>query len=76
MHLEEWFSPLMRIPEVHGILYFRDETTISAGIYANYNNDRVVFYDSDWNARDFKAYVCIFVVSPRSCVLIYPAPPF
>ncbi|PPQ77153.1 hypothetical protein CVT26_008099 [Gymnopilus dilepis] len=42
---------------VKGNLFFKDIKTIGNGLFANYNNDRIVFYASDWNSTDFTAFV-------------------
>ncbi|KAJ7105973.1 hypothetical protein C8R44DRAFT_987537 [Mycena epipterygia] len=47
---------------VRGNLFFRQDTTISEGIKANYNNDRVVFYHDDYTAKDFTAYFIPFEI--------------
>jgi hypothetical protein len=49
----------MTAPAVHGNLFFREEAAILSGKYANYKNDRVVFYQDDYVVKDFTAYVCI-----------------
>ncbi|KAF8637483.1 hypothetical protein AX16_010811 [Volvariella volvacea WC 439] len=41
---------------VDGNLYFKDYSKLSNAIYANYNNDRIVFYQDDWTGKDFIAY--------------------
>ncbi|KAJ7137617.1 hypothetical protein C8R43DRAFT_1019895 [Mycena crocata] len=51
---------------VHGNLTFREETSIRKGKYANYNNDRVVFYTSDYVAKDFTSYFIPFETHQES----------
>jgi hypothetical protein len=43
--------------DVGGILWFKDITKVQLGKFASYNDDRIVFYESDWNSKDFIAYV-------------------
>ncbi|KAJ7655521.1 hypothetical protein B0H17DRAFT_1338044 [Mycena rosella] len=47
---------------VRGKLVYRKETDLTLGIQANYNSDRVVFYNNDWNATDFTAYFIPFEI--------------
>ncbi|KAF8998931.1 hypothetical protein BDQ17DRAFT_1410877 [Cyathus striatus] len=42
--------------QVDGILHFKDINTLSSGTYANYNDDRVIFYANDTYAKDFVAF--------------------
>jgi hypothetical protein len=44
---------------VEGTFYFKDINTIKNGIYANYNNDRIVFYQNDYTGKDFTGYVSL-----------------
>ncbi|KAG8929453.1 hypothetical protein FRC01_004316 [Tulasnella sp. 417] len=39
-----------------GTLFFKDLRKVNQGYYASYNNDRIVFYESSWNSKDFTAY--------------------
>jgi len=41
---------------VDGNLYFKKLSDLSSGVYANYNDDRIVFYKDDWTGTDFVAY--------------------
>ncbi|KAF9257886.1 hypothetical protein L218DRAFT_948825 [Marasmius fiardii PR-910] len=41
---------------VNGMLHFKDFNTVAKGHYANYNNDRIVFYENDWTGTDFVAF--------------------
>ncbi|KAF7977466.1 hypothetical protein HWV62_3655 [Athelia sp. TMB] len=41
---------------VDGNLYFKKLSDLSSGVYANYNNDRIVFYKDNWTGTDFVAY--------------------
>ncbi|KAF8958720.1 hypothetical protein BDZ97DRAFT_2061581 [Flammula alnicola] len=41
---------------VTGNLYFKNIGQVGNGIYANYNDDRIVFYQDDWTGTDFTAY--------------------
>ena len=47
----------MRAADVDGNLYFKKLSDLSSGVYANYNDDRIVFYKDDWTGTDFVAYV-------------------
>ncbi|KAJ7842513.1 hypothetical protein B0H13DRAFT_2098677 [Mycena leptocephala] len=42
---------------VPGYLHFKKFKTLKDGKYANYNNDRVVFYANDWTGTDFVGFV-------------------
>jgi hypothetical protein len=44
--------------DVEGTIYYKAIEDIKDGIYANYNNDRIVFYSNDYSGKDFTAYVC------------------
>ncbi|KAF8637473.1 hypothetical protein AX16_010801 [Volvariella volvacea WC 439] len=44
---------------VDGNIYFKDFSKLPNAKYANYNGDRIVFYENDWTGRDFVAFVCI-----------------
>ncbi|KAJ7044430.1 hypothetical protein C8F04DRAFT_643694 [Mycena alexandri] len=46
--------------DVKGNLYFKDTSTIDTGIFANWNNDRVVFYHDNEYSTDFMAYFIPF----------------
>ncbi|KAJ7722707.1 hypothetical protein B0H16DRAFT_1599978 [Mycena metata] len=46
--------------DVKGNLYFKDTSTIDTGIFANWNNDRVVFYHDNDYSTDFTAYFIPF----------------
>lgn len=48
---------LIGIQEVEGVIYFKVLSDISDGLYANYNDDRIVFYKSDYTAKNFTSYV-------------------
>lgn len=50
----------MLVVAVQGNLYFRNFTTLKQSAYANYDNDRIVFYSNDYTGRDFTAYVSLF----------------
>ena len=51
-------SPLaQKIDNVQGLLHFKDINAITNGVYASYNDDRIVFYESSYNSKDFVAYV-------------------
>jgi len=41
---------------VPGYLHFKKFKTLKDGKYANYNNDRVVFYANDWTGTDFVGF--------------------
>ncbi|KAF9263147.1 hypothetical protein L218DRAFT_944683 [Marasmius fiardii PR-910] len=41
---------------VNGMLHFKDFNTVAKGYYANYNNDRIVFYENDYTGTDFVAF--------------------
>ncbi|KAF5324261.1 hypothetical protein D9619_011234 [Psilocybe cf. subviscida] len=41
---------------IEGTLYFRKLDDIKNGKFANYNNDRIVFYKNDWTGTDFNAF--------------------
>jgi len=41
---------------VNGNLYFRKLSDLSSGTFANYNDDRIVFYKDNWVGTDFTAY--------------------
>ncbi|KAJ7894239.1 hypothetical protein B0H14DRAFT_2683681 [Mycena olivaceomarginata] len=38
--------------EVAGYLHYKRLGKLKDAIYANYNNDRVVFYENDWSGKD------------------------
>ncbi|KAF7370111.1 hypothetical protein MSAN_00641200 [Mycena sanguinolenta] len=42
--------------KVIGQLWYKEITELKNAIYANYNNDRVVFYQNDYTGRDFVAF--------------------
>jgi hypothetical protein len=46
---------------VKGNLYFKDIAKLGDGIYASWNDDRVVFYHNDWVGTDSTAYVRILL---------------
>jgi hypothetical protein len=46
--------------DVDGTFYYTDINDVKNGIYANYNNDRIVFYSNDYSGKDFTGYVCLF----------------
>lgn len=39
------------------MLYYRNVASIDRGTWANYNDDRIVFYENDYTGRDFAAFV-------------------
>ncbi|KAF7351633.1 hypothetical protein MSAN_01595900 [Mycena sanguinolenta] len=41
---------------VTGELHYKHIDNLRNAIYANYNNDRIVFYENDWTGRDFVAF--------------------
>jgi hypothetical protein len=41
---------------VDGILHFKDINTLSTGIFANWNDDRVVFFNNDYSGNDFVGF--------------------
>ncbi|KAJ7890123.1 hypothetical protein B0H14DRAFT_3429184 [Mycena olivaceomarginata] len=49
--------------DVKGNLYFKDIAKLGDGIYASWNDDRVVFYYNDWVGTDFTAYFIPFKYS-------------
>ncbi|KAF9254553.1 hypothetical protein L218DRAFT_1009557, partial [Marasmius fiardii PR-910] len=51
---------------VNGMLHFKDFNTVTKGYYANYNNDRIVFYENDYTSRDFVAFFIPFESWPRN----------
>jgi len=42
--------------EIDGTFYYKKLSDIGKGIWANYNDDRVVFYENDWTGRDFTSF--------------------
>ncbi|KAJ7304821.1 hypothetical protein DFH08DRAFT_902858 [Mycena albidolilacea] len=42
--------------EVNGYLHYKRLGKLKDAIYANYNNDRVVFYENDWSGKDFVGF--------------------
>jgi hypothetical protein len=50
---------------VNGTLYFKNLNNLASGVYANYSNDRIVFYDDDYRGKDFTAFVRL-----RCCCLV------
>ncbi|KAF9263146.1 hypothetical protein L218DRAFT_944682 [Marasmius fiardii PR-910] len=51
---------------VNGMLHFKDFNTVAKGYYANYNNDRIVFYENDYTGTDFVAFFIPFESWPRN----------
>jgi hypothetical protein len=51
-------SDYMTAAEVNGYLHYKRLGKLKDAIYANYNNDRVVFYENDWSGKDFVGFVC------------------
>ncbi|KAJ7826435.1 hypothetical protein B0H13DRAFT_2290513 [Mycena leptocephala] len=47
---------IAQVIDVKGNLYFKDTSQIDTGVFANWNNDRVVFYSDNMYAKDFTAY--------------------
>jgi hypothetical protein len=45
--------------DVNGTFYYKNINLVKSGIYANYNDDRIVFYNSDYTGRDFTGFVCL-----------------
>ncbi|KAJ7142017.1 hypothetical protein C8R43DRAFT_1199900 [Mycena crocata] len=41
---------------VTGHIHYKKLSKLKDAKYANYNNDRVVFYENDWTGRDFVAF--------------------
>ncbi|KAJ7894242.1 hypothetical protein B0H14DRAFT_2683697 [Mycena olivaceomarginata] len=50
-------SDYMTAAEVAGYLHYKRLGKLKDAIYANYNNDRVVFYENDWSGKDFVGFV-------------------
>ncbi|KAG8911493.1 hypothetical protein FRC01_005687, partial [Tulasnella sp. 417] len=50
---------------VQGNIHFKDINTISNGLFASYNDDRIVFYQSSFNSTDFTAFFVPFESSPN-----------
>ena len=53
-------SANIQAKDVKGTLYFKKLSDVTSDLakYASYNNDRIVFYQSDYSGKDFVAYVC------------------
>jgi hypothetical protein len=45
--------------DVVGTFYYKAINDVKLGKYANYNNDRVVFYMNDYTGKDFTGFVCL-----------------
>jgi hypothetical protein len=43
--------------DVNGIMHIKSLTAFTNGVYASYNNDRIIFYQSSLTSTDFTAYV-------------------
>ncbi|KAK7045059.1 hypothetical protein R3P38DRAFT_3347267 [Favolaschia claudopus] len=42
--------------KVNGYLHYKRLNKLNDAKYANYNNDRIVFYENDWTGRDFVGF--------------------
>ncbi|KAF9263143.1 hypothetical protein L218DRAFT_944679 [Marasmius fiardii PR-910] len=49
---------------VNGILHYKHFNTVAKGRFANYNNDRIVFYEDDYTSTDFVAFFIPFEAWP------------
>jgi hypothetical protein len=49
----------IRAKDVVGTFYYKEIGLVNTGKYANYNNDRIVFYSNDYSGDDFTGFVCL-----------------
>jgi len=55
--------------DVAGTLFYKTLPILPNAKFVNYNNDRIVFYDNDYNGKDFNAFFFPFCqddVAPKS----------
>ncbi|KAF5314932.1 hypothetical protein D9619_007577 [Psilocybe cf. subviscida] len=57
---------------IDGTLYYKKLNDINKGTWANYNDDRIVFYENDWTGRDFTAFF-IPLESNTSTLQVHPS---
>lgn len=60
--------------DVKGNLFFKNIRTLAKGVYASYNNDRIVFYENDYSGKDFVAYFIrsSLYIAPPSGMVVEP----
>ncbi|KAK7692284.1 hypothetical protein QCA50_003909 [Cerrena zonata] len=51
---------------VQGLLYYKNINDINNGLFANYNEDRIVFYQKQWFATDFVSYFIPYESNTKS----------
>ena len=52
--------------DIDGTLYYKKLPDINKGKWANYNDDRIVFYENDYTGKDFVAFVssvCLLIAN-------------
>jgi hypothetical protein len=54
--------------DVTGTFFYKDINLMKDGTFANYNNDRIVFYNSDYLAKDFTGFVCLSMSYLSLCI--------
>jgi len=42
--------------DVNGTMHIKNLSTFTSGVYASYNDDRIIFYQSSYSSTDFTAY--------------------